>query len=118
MASLTPAIATQNGTSPGAQISSQVRTRATAAPVATLKGAATGNEQRLLNNWGNIQAINLCRHAKSLRPFTKDEFGTGPAATGEGHIDTVNRFMDKFRTQLIEQARWVDAAAQAAQGSC
>jgi len=87
----------------------------TAARASTnLQGAATHHEQRLLDNWVNIQAINLCRHAKSLRPFTRDEFGTGPMAPSEGHIEAVNRLIDKFRTQLIERARWVDAAAQAA----
>ncbi len=79
-----------------------------------LKGATTHNEQWLLDNWLNIQAINLYRHAQALRPFTKDEFGTGPAAPSEGHIEAVNRFIDRFRTQLIEKTRWVDAAAQAA----
>lgn len=77
-----------------------------------LKEAQTLSEQRLLDNWLNIQSINLCRHAKALRPFTKDEFGTGPAAPSEGHIEAVNRLIDKFRTQLIEKARWVDASAQ------
>lgn len=81
---------------------------------ATMQGAITSSEQRLLDNWLNIQAINLCRHGKSLRPFAKDEFGTGPTAPSEGHIEAVNRLIDKFRTQLIEKARWVDAAAQTA----
>ena len=84
------------------------------ATTANLKGATTAGEQQLLDNWLNIQFINLCRQAKSLRPFTKEEFGTGPAAPSEGHIEAVNRLIDKFRLQLIEKARWVDAAAQTA----
>jgi hypothetical protein len=79
-----------------------------------MKGAVTVDEQRLLDNWLSIQSINLTRHAKSLRPFTKDEFGTGPAAPGEAHIEAVNRFIDRFRTKLVEMSRWVDAAASAA----
>lgn len=79
-----------------------------------LKGAATPGEQRLLDNWLSIQSVNLTRHAKSLRPFTKDEFGTGPAAPSEAHIDAVNRLIDRFRTQLVEKSRWVEAAATAA----
>lgn len=98
-----PPIATQNGS-----VSPRI-----IPGTSTPKSAAT-DEQRLLDNWLNVQAINLCRHAKSLRPFAKGEFGTGPAAPSEGHLEAVNRFTDKFRTQLIEQARWVDAAAQAA----
>ncbi len=89
------------------------------APAATgvagdLKGAATTSELRLLDNWLTIQGINLQRHATSLRPFTKDEFGTGPAAPGEAHIKAVNRFIDNLRIKLDEMARWVGAAANAA----
>jgi hypothetical protein len=79
-----------------------------------LKGAKTPGEALLLDNWVAIQGINLMRHARSLRPFAKDEFGTGPAAPSESHIDAVNRFLDSLRAQLIESARWVEAAAQAA----
>jgi hypothetical protein len=80
----------------------------------SLKGAATVSERRLLDNWLNIQSINLTRHAKSLRPFTKDEFGTSPAAPSEAHIEAVNRFIDRFRSQVVEMARWVEAAVKAA----
>src|SRR5438105_5172651 len=77
------------------------------------KYAAATNDQRLLDNWLTIQGINLTRHAGSLRPFTKDEFGTGPAAPGEAHIKAVNRFIDSLRIQLDEMVRWVGAAASA-----
>jgi hypothetical protein len=78
------------------------------------KDTAATNEQRLLDNWLTIQGINLTRHAGSLRPFVKDEFGTGPAAPGEAHIKAVNRFIDSLRIQLDEMVRWVGAAASAA----
>jgi hypothetical protein len=76
--------------------------------------APTQGEQRLLDNWLTIQGINLARHANSLRPFTKDEFGTGPAAPGEEHIKAVNRFIDGLRVKLDEMMRWVGAAANVA----
>ena len=75
------------------------------------QGTRTGSEQRLLDNWLAIQGINLARHATSLRAFTKEEFGTGPAAPSEVHIEAVNRFIGGLRTQLIEMTRWVEAAA-------
>jgi hypothetical protein len=78
------------------------------------KGAMTPGEQRLLDNWLTIQGINLTRHANSLRPFTKDEFGTGPAAPSEAHIKAVNRFIDSLRIKLDDMMRWVGAAAGAA----
>lgn len=83
-------------------------------PVGGMLGATTSSEQRLLDNWLNIQSINLTRHAKSLRPFAKDEFGTGPASPSEGHIEAVNRLVEKFRSKLVERSRWVDAASAAA----
>ncbi|HET8909844.1 MAG TPA: hypothetical protein VFN23_00170 [Ktedonobacteraceae bacterium] len=76
--------------------------------------AAPANEQRLLDNWLTIQGINLNRHANSLRPFTQNEFGTGPAAPGEAHIKAVNRFIDSLRINLDEMTRWVSAATEAA----
>jgi hypothetical protein len=82
--------------------------------VAGIQGSTTVSEQRLLDNWLNIQAINLTRHAKSLRPFSKDEFGAGPAAPSEAHIEAVNRFIDRFRQKLVERSRWVEAAVSAA----
>ena len=77
-------------------------------------GAVTPDEQRLLDNWLTIQGINLTRQASSLRPFTKDEFGSGPAAPGEAHIKAVNRFIDTLREKLDEMVRWVGAAANTA----
>src|SRR5438105_13180908 len=76
--------------------------------------AATADEQRLLDNWLTIQGINLTRHANSVRPFTKDEFGTGPATPSEAHIKAVNRFIDSLRVKLDEMVRWVGAAASMA----
>jgi hypothetical protein len=83
-------------------------------PVAPPAGTAMPSEQRLLDNWLNIQSINLSRHAKSLRPFSKDEFGTSVAAPSEAHIEAVNRFIDRYRSKLVERTRWVEAAAAAA----
>src|SRR5881628_1865572 len=55
-----------------------------------------------LNAWLDAQAVNLRRHARSLRRFTNDEFGTGPAAPSEAHVDAVNTFIDGFRRKVIE----------------
>jgi hypothetical protein len=83
-------------------------------PAVGYKGASTPTEQLLLDNWLNIQSINLMRYGKSLRPFTKDEFGTSPAAPSEAHIEAVNRLIDRFRGKLVEMTRGVEAAAAAA----
>src|SRR4051812_41757334 len=86
-------------------------TRATPAPAIGPSGGATAGEQLLLDNWLGIQGINLGRHARSLRPFAKDEFGMAPSAPSEAHVEAVNRFIDGLRTKVVEMARWVDAAA-------
>ena len=72
--------------------------------------ASSPGPRQLLDNWLAIQAVNLIRHAKSLRAFEKDEFGTGPAAPSEAHVEAVNRFLDRLRLKLMESARWVEAA--------
>jgi hypothetical protein len=105
----TPPISTVKQ-SPGGATSTSVQTNG----MNGMKGSATKSEQHLLDNWLNIQAINLMRHAKSLRPFTKDEFGTSPMAPSEAHIEAVNRFIDQFRSKVVERSRWVEAAASAA----
>lgn len=82
--------------------------------VAAPTGVPQPDERRLLDNWLSIQAINLARHARSLRPFGREEFGTSPAAPSEAHIESVNRFIEGLRLRLIEGGRWVEAAAEAA----
>jgi hypothetical protein len=102
---------------PATRLSGPGTSTAQATPSGVLgtgREAPTPGEQRLLDNWLTIQGINLDRHAKSLRPFTKDEFGTGPAAPGEEHIKAVNRLIDGLRIKLDEMMRWVGAAASTA----
>ena len=41
-------------------------------------------------NWTRVQAINVRRHEEALRPFRREEFGTGAAAPTDAHIGGVN----------------------------
>jgi hypothetical protein len=102
-----------------------MRTTDVAAPGRALgagaRGRAAGDSRSLLrggaarlDNWLAVQAVNLHRHARSLRPFRPDEFGTGPAAPSEAHVEAVNRFVGGLRLRLEESTRWVEAAAVAA----
>lgn len=59
------------------------------------------------------QAVNATRHAAALRPFRRDEFGTGPASPSDAHVEAVNDLMKGLRHQLIQLARQVSAAAGA-----
>lgn len=76
--------------------------------------AGAGGPAALLDNWLSTQAVNLGRHATSLRAFTPTEFGAGPAAPSEAHVVAANRFIEGFRLKLVESARWVEAAVRAA----
>jgi hypothetical protein len=86
---------------------------ASASPAAAAPASAS-EEARLLDNWLAIQAENLTRHAASLRAFRLGEFGTGPAAPSEAHVEAVNRFIAPFRDEVVDRARWLDAAVQIA----
>jgi hypothetical protein len=65
----------------------------------------------VLRRWLRTQAINLQRHAESLRPFSYTEFGNGPASPSRAQIDAVNRFISDFRGNLGDGAAQVMAAA-------
>lgn len=65
--------------------------------------------------WLRSQPISVARHAAGLRPFTREEFGTGAAAPTEGHLLAANQLIAKLRTTLIELARRVAALSQTAQ---
>lgn len=65
--------------------------------------AATGAVPVLLP-WLRAQSINVTRHAAALRPFKREEFGTGGAAPSEGHIQVVNQLITKLRRGLLKMS--------------
>ncbi|HYG79359.1 MAG TPA: hypothetical protein VD861_03170 [Pyrinomonadaceae bacterium] len=82
-------------------------------------GASVLRSQRrrgasVLMPWLRGQAINVTRHAAALRPFRRDEFGTGGAAPSEGHIQAVNSLMNDLRRNLLAKANKVTQAVGAA----
>ena len=68
----------------------------------------------VLTPWLRAQAVNVTRHAAALRPFRRQEFGTGAAAPSEGHIQAVNRLIGSLRRGLLKMTRHVTEAAAAA----
>jgi hypothetical protein len=54
--------------------------------------------------WLRAQSINVTRHAAALRPFKREEFGNGPAAPSEGHIQVVNQLITKLRRGLLKMS--------------
>src|ERR1700730_15004427 len=78
------------------------------------KGVAGGAP--VLLPWLRAQSINVTRHAAALRPFRREEFGTGAAAPSEGHIQAVNGLIGSLRGDLLKVTKQVtEATAGAAQ---
>src|ERR1700736_4411629 len=67
----------------------------------------------VLQPWLRAQSLNITRHAAALRPFRRDEFGTGAAAPTEGHLHAVNRLIGSLRHGLSEMAGTVVKAVNA-----
>ena len=68
----------------------------------------------VLRPWIRAQSINVTRHAAALRPFKREEFGTGGASPSEGHIQAVNSLIVSLRYRLLKMAKRVDGAARSA----
>ncbi|MBV8400793.1 MAG: hypothetical protein JOZ17_18965 [Acetobacteraceae bacterium] len=68
----------------------------------------------ILRPWLRAQSINVTRHAAALRPFRREEFGSGAAAPSEGHILAVNTLIGTLRRGLLKLSGRVTEAARAA----
>jgi|HubBroStandDraft_4_1064222.scaffolds.fasta_scaffold72046_2 hypothetical protein len=71
---------------------------------------AVGAAPPVLAAWLRAQSVNVNRHAAALRPFRREEFGTGPAAPSEGHIQVVNNLISKLRRGLLKMSKRVTNA--------
>jgi hypothetical protein len=67
--------------------------------------------------WLRAQSINVTRHAAALRPFRRDEFGTGAASPSEGHIQAANQLISTLRERLIRISRSVNKTIAAAEAT-
>src|SRR5215472_5703329 len=86
-------------------------------PRAEARAAAwSGAGPAVLVPWLRAQSINVTRHAAALRPFRREEFGTGDVSPSEGHIRAVNTLITSLRHGLLRMTKSVtDAAAAASQ---
>jgi hypothetical protein len=88
-----------------------------AAGAAAHGSAARGRKappRPVLRPWLRSQSINVTRHAAALRPFKREEFGTGAAVPSEGHIQAVNSLMQSLRKGLLASAGHVTDAMRSA----
>jgi hypothetical protein len=84
------------------------------APRVAVGSDGRGGVPPALHDWIRAQSINVMRHAAALRPFLKDEFGTGAAAPTPGHIQAVNSLITALRKDLIKLSETVSRTASAA----
>jgi hypothetical protein len=64
----------------------------------------TSAVQPVLGPWIRAQALNLARHTAALRNFTREDFGTGPEAPTDGHVQAVNQLLGQLRPGLKRRA--------------
>jgi hypothetical protein len=76
--------------------------------------AASPVAPTVLTPWLRAQSINVTRHAAALRPFRREEFGTGAAVPSEGHVQAVNFLMTSLRRGLLKMTTRVTESAAAA----
>ncbi len=76
----------------------------------SVRSGAERTPSRLIP-WLQNQAVNVTRHAEALRPFRREEFGSGAAAPTEAHLQAVNELMGALRTDLLRLTAQVAAAA-------
>jgi hypothetical protein len=81
-------------------------------PRSELKSA--GAAPAVLPAWLRAQSVNVNRHAAALRPFRRVEFGTGPAAPSESHIQVVNNLISKLQGGLLKMTEDVTNAIDVA----
>jgi hypothetical protein len=83
-------------------------------PLAGRAPRPVGPQSSVLLPWLRAQSINVTRHAAALRPFHREEFGGGPAAPSEGHIQVVNNLITTLRRGLLKVSKNVTVASSAA----
>jgi hypothetical protein len=87
---------------------------AISAAIPSPRASATSRAEAVMDAWIRAQSINLTRHAAALQPFKREEFGTGPEAPSEAHIQAVNSLITALRRGLLQMSKSVSRAAQAA----
>jgi hypothetical protein len=84
-------------------------------PAASQPPAGAGRAERtaaVLRPWLRAQSLNVTRHAAALRPFRRDEFGSGAEAPTEAHIRAANELVSTLRRDLYRRTRQVQSAVE------
>lgn len=84
------------------------------APSARAPTPPKGARHSALEPWLRTQAVNAARHTAALRPFARGEFGTGPAAPSDAHLEAANALVVLLRRELFKLSGGVGEAVKAA----
>ncbi|WP_454199200.1 hypothetical protein [Nocardia sp. Marseille-Q1738] len=69
---------------------------------------------RELLTWVRVQSDNADRYKTALRPFVREEFGTGPEAPTEGHIEAANELLAVLQEDLTKRVRELSSSCRTA----
>jgi len=83
-------------------------------PLAARRPRTQERLREAVKDFADSQTLNATRHVEALRPYRADEFGPGPAAPSEAHIQAANGLIGTLRRQLMDHANQVRRAADAA----
>jgi hypothetical protein len=86
-------------------------------PAETQPPAGVGRDAgtaEILRPWLRAQSLNVTRHAAALRPFRRDEFGSGPESPTEAHVQGANQLLSTLRRDLFRRTRRVRGAVEEA----
>lgn len=92
--------------------SAPTATASTSVPRNGIPRPGTTASQPVLRPWIRVQALNLLRHTAALRNFTREEFGCGPEAPTDGHVNAVNQLMGRLREGLTQRAQRLHTLAR------
>jgi hypothetical protein len=92
----------------------QRRTTASAPSVGRATRPGQRAAPRELLTWIRVQSDNARRHFDALRTFTRADFGSGPEAPTEGHLQATNELLGVLRLDLERRVTELDRAARGA----
>jgi hypothetical protein len=84
------------------------------APAVTRPVIATTPAPPVLPIWLLSQGLNIERHGRALRPFTREEFGGGDTAPSEAHVHSVNELIARLRSGIAARTKELQQAVRIA----
>ncbi len=81
-------------------------------PIAQQWRPSEPSSRELLSRFASTQALNADRDTAALRPFRKQEFGSGPAAPSPAHVQAANDLIRQLQSRIMRLGDQVSQAAE------